>query len=477
MVNITQKQYVISAVKRDISNMKEVHLPNDIYLYIGKHLNVQYINNAKGELMILLGNAFITNTKNKDISEDIISYFDNDLNELVKSWTGRWLLITQNEIQIDACGLMGAFYTLGTEWCISSSLALMSQITGTKANETVSTNGLEWQLLPYTLLPNVFALFCTQKFLLKGKELSVSFNKWITDYSFLTTNEKVERINYILHNAIYNIGCKSNRNIWIALTGGKDSRLVLAAAIAANINFKSFTLEHDNISISDKKIPRKIAKDLGFEHIFIKTKKTSKSLKKDYQEFCNGNSLGVDIKFYAKQQFNKIPSNAIIIRSGIFEAGQRYGRRITSSNLNCFEKNIKNYYQNSLKNQRQMEAFDKWLEYTNNNKIEFIDIRDRMYIEQRVGGWAAAIEQALCINDWNSIQIANCRELVSILLSATEEERNNLSLSIEPIKKTHPLLHSYPYNKPTLIDKLNLIIKTLKSPIRLTNYIHRRINN
>ena len=94
----------------------------------------------------------------------------------------------------------------------------------------------------------------------------------------------------------------------------------------------------------------------------------------------------------------------------------------------------------------QSKAFEKWLQYVKNNPIDFIDIRDRMYIEQRVGGWASAIEQALDINDWCSIHIANCRELVSLLLSATEEERNNLSLSFEPIKNMVPPLHSYPYN-------------------------------
>ena len=138
---------------------------------------------------------------------------------------------------------------------------------------------------------------------------------------------------------------------------------------------------------------------------------------------------------------------------------------------------MKRYYKYSLEDKVQMIAFDKWLEYTKSNEIEFIDIRDRMYIEQRVGGWAAAIEQALCINDWDSIQIANCRELVSILLSATEEERNSLSLSFEPIKKMYPKLHCYHYNKSSIIDKINLVLRTLKSPTKLKNYMVHRINN
>lgn len=476
MIDITKKQYVISAIKRNLPQMKEIVLPNDIYLYIGAQLSTQYIYNANGDQYILLGNAFHTKERNTSISEVTKLYSGNDINDLVNSWTGRWILITPKEIQIDACGLMSAFYVLGNEWCISSSLAIMSKITGVKSKRQVADQGITWQILPYTLVDGVMALLCTQKFTLQNKNLSVVFNQWIIDYRNLTTIEKSKRIGEILQNGICNIECISNRKIWIALTAGKDSRLTLASALSSNIKFYSFTLEHDNISTCDKKIPHKIAKELGFKHLLIRQKQTNNDKEQEYQQFCNSNSFGIDIKFYAKQQFDQIPTDSIIIRSGIFEAAQKYGRSITDSNRNNFEKNMKRYYKSSFEDKVQMIAFNEWLEYTKSNEIDFIDIRDRMYIEQRVGGWAAGIEQALCINDWDSIQIANCRELVSLLLSATEDERNNLSLSFEPIKNMVPPLHSYPYNKSTIIDKVNLIIKTLKSPNKLREYMFHKVN-
>lgn len=476
MIDITKKQYVISAIKRNLPQMKEILLPNDIYLYIGAQLSTQYIYNANGDQYILLGNAFHTKERNTSISEVTKLYSGNDINDLVNSWTGRWILITPKEIQIDACGLMSAFYVLGNEWCISSSLAIMSKITGVKSKRQVADQGITWQILPYTLVDGVMALLCTQKFTLQNKNLSVAFNQWIIDYRNLTTIEKSKRIGEILQNGICNIEYKSNRKIWIALTSGKDSRLVFASALKAGVKFKTFTLDYDYISNSDRKIPIVITKDYGIEHQYIKTKKLNKELEKKYKTFCAGNSLGTDMEFYAKGQFSKIPSDSIVIRGAIFEAGQKYGRSIACSDIDSFKKEIKIYYKNSFNNKMQSQAFENWMQYVENNPIEFIDIRDRMYIEQRVGGWASAIEQALDIIDWCSIHIANCRELVSLLLSATEEERNNLSLSFEPIKNMVPPLHSYPYNKSTIIDKVNLIIKTLKSPNKLREYMFHKVN-
>ena len=194
MIDITKKQYVISAIKRNLPQMKEILLPNDIYLYIGAQLSTQYIYNANGDQYILLGNAFHTKERNTSISEVTKLYSGNDINDLVNSWTGRWILITPKEIQIDACGLMSAFYVLGNEWCISSSLAIMSKITGVKSKRQVADQGITWQILPYTLVDGVMALLCTQKFTLQNKNLSVVFNQWIIDYRNLTTIEKSKRI-------------------------------------------------------------------------------------------------------------------------------------------------------------------------------------------------------------------------------------------------------------------------------------------
>ena len=93
--------------------------------------------------------------------------------------------------------------------------------------------------------------------------------------------------------------------------------------------------------------------------------------------------------------------------------------------------------------------------------IIFIDLRDRFYIEQRVNGWFSAIEQALTINDFDSIQIANCQELISLLLAATDDEREDNTLAYRMIEALVPELLKYPVNKQSAIDKINIIRRAI----------------
>lgn len=454
MINVSQKQYLISSVKREILGMREIHLFCGAYLYVGDNLSIRCLKDLKGRTYWILGNVFCCDVLGKNVEHSIASFDGKDLNELVKNWTGRWLLISENEIQTDATGLMSVFFTIGKDWCISSSLALIGVVMGKRPSQKVANQGLTWQLLPETLIDGVKCLLCTQKIKISEGLISVIFNPWIKDCSNLSTNEKVCEIASILKIAIANIEKFSGRDIWIALTAGKDSRLVLAAALAANIKFATYTAKHDNISSADSTYPIKIAKELGFSHKFIKANRTLQTKIEEYEMFTAGNSRGVDMLFYARGQFNKIPSNAVVIRGGLFEAGQLYARKIAGSELNSFRDGIGCYYQSILVNKKQSEAFTEWLSYVNDNPIPFLDIRDRMYIEQRVGGWVAAIEQSLDLNEWQSIQIANSRSMLSILLSATVEERNNLSLSYDTISLLKPELCKYIFNKSSVNVKL-----------------------
>ena len=473
MISITRRQYLISAARRELPEMCEIHLSCGAYLYVGEDLKINYLEDAEKRKYTVLGNVFCVDAPGKCLEESVATFRGQDVNELVKNWTGRWLVIRDGGIQIDATGLMAAFYTTDRNWCISSSLALIGSVTGQAPSRGVANQGLTWQLLPETLMDDVKCLLCTQKIEISEGTVSIIFNPWIEDYRNLGTQEKVSKIANLLKAAIVNIERFSEREVWIALTAGKDSRLVLAAALAANIKFVAYTSDHDNISSSDKLVPAKIAKDLGFLYKFIKARKIDRGKIVEYELFTAGNSKGADELFYARGQFDKIPSNAIVVRGGLFEAGQQYARKTAGSEPDSFRRGIESYYRSSLTDPRQKQAFAKWLKYVDDNPISFLDIRDRMYLEQRVGGWAAAIEQALDINKWISIQIANSRSIVAILLSATTEERACLSLSYDTISLLKSELCKYPFNKPSIKDRIRIVKNVLLSPEKMKHNIKR----
>lgn len=473
MIDITEKQYLISNHKIKVAFKNEIKLSCGAYLYTGADIKISCCRDLKNREYIIVGNAFNVDTPEKSVEDSVADFKGDNINDLVYTWTGRWIIISGNKIQIDAAGGMSAFYTTSQNWCISSSLALISVVTGKKVVDRVQKFGINWQILPYTILDGVKALLCTQTIEIENDALKIKYNPWVQNYTELSTEEKVKKISNCLKNGLINISRYSDRDIWIALTAGKDSRLVLAAALSAKIKFYTYTFEHDACLCSDKKIPKKISEDFGIPYFYIKRKKLILEKSLEYESFSLGNSLGTDEMFYSMQQTEQIPENAMVIRGGFFEAAQSYARKISGETLMKFADGLKNYYSEDFKDQRQTEALNEWVKYIEDNNISFIDIRDRFYIEQRVGGWGNAIEQSLCINKWDSLQLANSRVILSVLLSANKQERDRLALSFDSISYLEPKLMNYDFNKVSLNDRLRLYIKVLSSKDRLKRNINK----
>lgn len=455
MVCINKKQYVLSSSKLKMNEMSCLEFHGS-YLYYDKDLPIQYGTDAKKREYLLLGQAYCTDRFPKEPIDDIKNFDGESLASLSKNWTGRWVLIVKDKLITDSTGLMGAFYWCCDEqWIISSSLSIISLLLARPITDSVQTGGLDWHLLPGTIMPSVNQLFCTQ-YITFSTRLKVHFIERFTNQGALSTEEKVKGVISRLITSLKNIEKFSKRGIYIALTGGKDSRLVLAAALSAQVKFSSFTMEHKMMLRADKIIPEKIAKKYSFPWRFIRMQPQSDNLYYDYLLFNGGNSKGADIFFYSSHQHQQIPNDAIVIRSGLFEAGQSYGRRTMGNTRDRFQADFLSYYNTSMRAISQRASFDEWLRYESEHPIAFIDIRDRFYVEQRVNGWVSAIEQALTINDFNSIQIANCQEIISILLSASDKERLNNYLAYKMIENLVPSLLNFPVNKRTLMDDFHI---------------------
>lgn len=450
----------------------------EYYLYTDGQLNISETMTADGKEVFLLGNAFCMDKADKNVLSDIEGSVETELKCVTGYWTGRWALLTESFLITDACALMSAFYIVRDgEFYISSSLALLAETLGLRTSGQVGKSGLTWHFVPDTIVEGVSALVPTEILRFDGKNVDTEFFDWTVDYKGLSTNEKCERLAELLVNGLKNIHLFSGKNIVLALTGGKDSRVTFSALVKSGVPFVAYTAEHGNISASDKNVPARLAKRFGVEHRYITKGKFDSGMLEDYLRFTNGNSNGADAEFYSYGQFSKFPKDSILIRSGLYEAGQTYSRGLFQNSVESMQSEIINYY-GIKENDVKYVAFYRWLDYVKDNPIDKIDLRDRLYVEQRAGGWVSAIEQSLDINDFTSIQIANSRELLSILLSANDEERRELSLSYQTIGLLAHEALEFDVNKVTFGDRLIRVRQIAKDPIskvkRLINKIHRR---
>ncbi len=469
MTEISKKQYILSSCKLELVNMQE-HKIAEKYLYTDIKLNISKCETADGRKVWLLGNAFCTDVQGKSVQDDITAFSGDDIASATSLWTGRWTLITETELITDASGLMGAFYgEKGENWVVSSSPALIADVMGVTVGGTVKSCGLSWQILPYSVVNGAKKLLCTQKIAFENGNIKIVHYNWINNYREKSTEEKCNATARILENAVKNMAEFSGKKLMLALTGGKDSRLTFSALVKSGVQFECYTTDHKAISSWDRTAPLKLAEQFGIKHNFVKKAPLDKEMLADHHHFCAGNSDGADASFYACNQFSQFGEDTLILRSGLFEAGQTYARSYTSPDFAAFEKGMTAYYGDLQNNENQKSAFSEWLRNAKENPIDYIDIRDRFYIEQRVGGWAAAIEQSLDINDFISIQVANCAELLSLLLSCNDEERKALALSYETIRILEPKALEIPVNKISLSDKFLRAKNILKNPVKKLN--------
>lgn len=475
MTEITKKQYILSSKRLELPELCEYKLKK-CYLYADGRLNAKKYAVGDKKEAYLIGNAFCMDKPDKSIEEDICFLNEKSVDEITKYWTGRWILIYENELITDACGLMSAFYAENEDgFCVSSSLRVLCDVLNLSPSYDVCDGDLGWHIAPHTTVEGVYKLLATQKIIFSENELKPVFYMPFGDTKAFSTDEKCEKLAAMLVNGVKNIYEYGKKDIWSALTGGKDSRLVLAALLKAEIPFSCYTAWHENISASDKKAPSQLAEKFGMPYMFVKRGKTDKNLLADYDNFTLKNIDGADKMFYARGQFSKIPQNAVVIRSGIFEAAQNYARTTAGNTPKTFADGMKKYYKELENSEKQQKALSAWLETVEKNPARHIDIRDRFYIEQRVGVWTAAIEQSLDMNDFVSVQIANCAAFISILICANERERKEIALSYGTIKILDERVLEVKINAKSFSDSVRRAIDIAKHPsAKIKKYFHKK---
>lgn len=475
MTEITKKQYILSSKRLELPELCECKLKK-CYLYIDGRLNAKKYAVGDKKEAYLIGNAFCMDKAGKSIEEDICFLNEKSVAEITKYWTGRWILIYEDELITDAAGLMSAFYAENEDgFCVSSSLRVLCDILKLSPSYDVCGGDLGWHIAPHTTVEKAYKLLSSQKIVFSENGFKILPYMPFEDTRGLSTRQKCEKIADMLVNGVKNIHEYGGCDIWLALTGGKDSRLVLAAFLKAETPFSCYTAWHENISASDKKTPRRLAEKFEVPYVYIKANKIDAALAADYDNFTLKNIDGADKMFYARGQFAEIPSDSVVIRSGIFEAAQNYARTTAGNTPKTFADGMKKYYKELENSEKQQKALSAWLETVEKNPARHIDIRDRFYIEQRVGVWTAAIEQSLDMNDFVSVQIANCAAFISILICANERERKEIALSYGAMKVLDKRVLEVKINAKFFSDRVRRAIDIVKHPsAKIKKYFHKK---
>lgn len=467
---IDNRQFIIT--NKDIEYADFIKIKIDYYwLLYQKNIRLTIQNDKDNVTWYLIGQAYCADKRGKTPADDIKESYSCEIRDKYFYWAGKWTLIGNNEVHSDCVGINSEYYYQKAGfWYISPSLHVLISCNTADfefySNYLIKNISFDWCPAPLTKVKGVFRTFTSQIITIAREGLLLAPREVLSfKDKALTRNEKNELLCKYLTNVIVNISKYSNRDIWLALTGGGDSRTLLSVLLKEKIEFESFIMDYDLILKGDKKIPFDLANKYGFTHHYI-TKQKDIDFKKilEFDEHTYSNLNDANRLFYGYSQFDEIPKNVIMLKAAIFEIGKAFYFNVLTNPKNV-HLDIYKVFPDIVNFENYKESLDLWFQWIEKYPNE-MDPRDRLYMEQRNGGWIANLEQSLELLDQESIQPANCAAIVSLLSSLSYEDKKTHAVNRLMIEYLYPDLLSEPINPKDNFRMIKYYINRLhKNPV------------
>ena len=380
---------------------------------------------------------------------------------LYASWSGRWLLFSDTELHIDASGLLGCFYRTvhrgpTAQLWVSSSLALIAALPGcdpvsSAAPELHLGKGMDWYPPPRSRFAGVKKLLPTQILsLAAGTEGRVVGRSPLADVPKPKTYERA--LDILQRNLVTSLSRLRERpdRIWLPLTSGLDSRLILAAARHADVPLSTFTQTYPLMESGDRRLPPLLARAVGYEHRELRPKSFSRVRQALFDAHTAGDCADGDRRFFAHGQWEMFAPPAIILRGGVFELGRCYfhgkfpepdAEDLVHAISTRFH--FREFHPTSC---AHFAGIAEWVEWAAATSYAGLDWRDRLYLEQRIAGWVSSIEQALDLTAYERLYIANCHTYLATVLTLPESARRDGQHHTDLIGRMAPELLRFPFN-------------------------------
>ncbi|MGI6706296.1 MAG: hypothetical protein ACOX6S_08595 [Clostridia bacterium] len=334
-MRIHSRQFIIGPKPVEVDESWSVmKLERNIYLSCCKNLPMSCTKDMEGESWYILGLAVQTAPGRPDPVTEISRSLTKKVCNLYGGWAGRWILIGNGEIHMDATDLLGCYYLLEKNtkstpviWISSSPMLLRNISTYRNDMKTwgaIFYAGLNWYPLPLSrfegiqkLLPSQIIRCADPKKMIIPRPLVPG----IKELSDLTCEQKPKMLENRLVAAVQQ-AARLYKTIWLPLTAGYDSRLFLAIVKESGVEAKAFTQKHIRISGADKELPPCLAKEVGIKHFWIAEKGFSRRYLKTYDEHTGKHAMDRDRYLFSHKQWDGFRKDDLILRGGIFEVGR-----------------------------------------------------------------------------------------------------------------------------------------------------------
>ncbi|MEL6930354.1 MAG: hypothetical protein AAFO95_17210 [Cyanobacteria bacterium J06600_6] len=428
-------------------------LGHSFWISWDSNLKISQATDRDGTEWFLLGLAVET-TKNIEPKNIILQLSSSEVINSYASWAGRWLLIGQGEIHLDANGLLGCFYgrnSAGDLW-LSSSPVLLSQIISATAKSDrnlVYGTGISWYTPPYSGYKDITRLLASQ--ILRFPTGEIIHRPLMPNIEIHRSDEAtISLVKNALITALQNLS-QQDQPLWLGLTGGYDSRLMLGIASEAKINLTTFTRVAGRMSLADRILPPKLAKECHISHLFLHKKmpKEQQARRELVRQHAGSNVSAGDAEPYIMGVRDSLTGisfggHGFAAASGFHTL---YQLPATFSSPREGAKQIAGLFDESWKSSA-VEGMEKWLNWVQKHSQPHLDWRDRFFLEQRQAGWLSSKEQVYDLSNLTRFPILNAARTYALLLSISQSKRENSLVQVAILKQLNPKLLKYPFNPP-----------------------------
>ncbi len=450
---IAKKQFIICREELQLEQYQCIPLQNGRKLYYHNQLSVFYLEKSDA---VLLGEAWQVMPDRKSpeeelrlLSERISGYIDRkEILNMEMSWCGRYVLIVQGTVYMDTAGLLGVFYS---DFGISSSEMLLAEQMKLELRLYEPVGKANYCPGPLTPYQKIRRLLPGQIYHLDSGK--AEYRPLKAEIEAMPSEKKrIQKFTDLFAESLKNMVQKYPEcEVSIALTGGHDSRTLLALAHYAKIPFSTLTFEHDEMGEDDRRIPEQLSKMLHCRHSYIprNREKFREERLEEYRRFVGGLVADADRWYYAYDQFEDFRKlqgkKTLLLRSSVWEVSADYyksylEREPGSEGIYCILEAPRNTFL-----RKTVDEYVEWCRKYPQRKLPFWD---QYYWEQRCGSWLSSIEQGFdLLDDMISLQPMNCRLLLSMLLEFPEDEKQSKKHQDKIIACACPEIAEVPFGK------------------------------
>jgi hypothetical protein len=421
------------------------------HLSYEQSLPVAELRDRDGTQWHLLGIALQSDQGRPAPVDEIVSARTTEVEGLTPTWSGRWILLGEGVLRMDAASLLGCYYCRDADegrLLLSSSPALLSVWCGGEPSPLLQHGrGMDWYPPPASRFDGIRRLLPSQVLYYEDVHAPVAHRRLVRARSDVSYDETLAFVASSIRTVLRNLA-SIRPALRLALTAGHDSRVLLAAASAERLDISAFTWDLPTMSAADRTMPALLSRDVGIPHRMIGRRTFDEGRLRILDEHTAGHTADLDRELVPWDQYAELGPAACIVLGNLFDVGALFFHARLPSTTDAYAAAVEEAFgfaQHHTGSAAHYRGLREWVAWVDAHPEPGMDWRDRFWWEQRAAGWCSAAEQGTDVAEVECISPVNSESVMGAILGLDPARRYGKGWQVDLTYRLAPSLADHPY--------------------------------